>query len=225
MPQFAASSRPATSTLACVHPATLACRIRLSFIDGHVRAQLQTYSSSLSGSTKEKRARTLWTELEALYEKLKFPACRRRKKLTLKDIVKPGKAPDLDAKAAEVRGVCTLALEPLPAEFDGSQLVASGEKFISQYMALEKEAIFHDEEDTSTCRAKPNLHLLGHILDEAREGHNPQDTWNYRDETAAFQFQQLFYTRGGNPKPGHQTEKYLLKWAAERFFRFKEQPA
>ena len=108
-----------------------------------------------------------------------------------------------------------------------SQMVASGEKFISQYMALEKEAIFHDEKDTTTWRAKPKLHLLGHILDdEAREGHNRKDTWNYRDETVAFQFQQLLYKSGGNPKPGHQTEKVLLKWAAEeKFFSLKEQPA
>ena len=212
--------------------------------------------SKCEGSTKEKRAQTLWTEFKALYEKLNIPACRRLKNLTLKDIVKPGKAPDLDAKAAEVRDLCTLVLEQLAkskklhqgslhekavynvakhcasmynalaAEFDGSQMVASGEKFISQYMALEKEAIFHDEESTSTWRAKPKQHLLGHILDEAREGHNPNDTWKYRDETVAFQFQQLFYKRGGYPKPGHQTEKVLLKWAAEeKFFSLKEQPA
>ena len=210
--------------------------------------------STCEGSTKEKRAQTLWTELKALYGKLKLPACRRLKKLTLKDIVKSGKAPDLDAKAAEIRDFCTLVLEPLAkskklhqgslhekavynvakhcasmynalaAEFDGSQMVASAEKFISQYMALEKEAIFHDEEDTSTY--KPKLHLLGHILDDAREGHNPKDTWNYRDETVAFQFQQLFHKRGGYPKPGHQTEKVLLKRAAEeKFFSLKEQAA
>ena len=110
---------------------------------------------------------------------------------------------------------CASMYNALAAEFDGSQMVASGEKFISQYMALEKEAIVQDEEDTSTWRAKPKLHLLGHILGEAREGHNPKDTWNYRDETVAFQFQQLFYKRGGYPKPGPQTEKVLLKWAAE----------
>ena len=68
--------------------------------------------SKCEGSTKEKRAQTLWTELKAWYEKLKIPACRRLKRLTLKDIVKPGKAPDLDAKSAEVRDFCTLALEP-----------------------------------------------------------------------------------------------------------------
>ena len=89
-----------------------------------------------------------------------------------------------------------------------------------------EEASLDDEEDTSTWRAKPKLHLLGHILDEARGGHNPKDTWNYMDETVAFQFQQLFYTRGGNPKPGHQTEKVLFKWAAEeKLFSLKEQPA
>ena len=104
-----------------------------------------------------------------MYEKPKNPVCRRLKKLTLKDIVKPGKAPDLDAKAAEIRDFCTLVLEALAkskklhqgslhekavynvakhcasmynalaAEFDGSQMAASGEKFINQYMALEKK--------------------------------------------------------------------------------------
>ena len=34
--------------------------------------------SKYKGSTKEKRAQTLWTELKALYEKLKIPACRHR---------------------------------------------------------------------------------------------------------------------------------------------------
>ena len=76
--------------------------------------------------------------------------------------------------------------------FNSKQLVKSGEKFMSQYMALEQEALRVDPEDTLTWRAKPKLHYLAHILDEARKGHRHEDSWAYRDETEGFQFQKLF---------------------------------
>ena len=107
--------------------------------------------------------------------------------------------------------------------FNSKQLVKSGEKFMGQYMALEQEALHVDPEDTLTWRAKPKLHYLGHILDEARKGHHPKDSWAYRDETEGFQFQKLFYKRGGQPKPGYQVEKALLKSAhEEKFFCLKQ---
>ena len=199
------------------------------------------------GGNKDQRAQSLWASVQSLWQACDIPACRRLKKLTVKDIVKPGKAPDLDAKAAEVRYFCHDILEPLASSkklqegslhdkavynvakhctnmykhFEAArngQMVASGEKFLSQYLALEGEAIHLDPEDTKTWRAKPKLHLLGHLLDEARKGHNPKDSWNYRDETVGFQFQKLFYKRGGQPSPGHQAEKVLLKWAHEEPF-------
>ena len=56
-------------------------------------------------------------------------------------------------------------------------------------------------------------------LDEARKGHHP----NYRDEALGYDFQKLFFKRGGQPKPGHQAEKVLLRWAQEeKFFCLKQ---
>ena len=40
-------------------------------------------------------------------------------------------------------------------------------------------------------RAKPKSHLTSHILDLVALGHNPQDSWNYRDETRAGCVQKL----------------------------------
>ena len=59
-------------------------------------------------------------------------------------------------------------------DFDKKRLQKSGEKFMSQYMALEEEALHLDPEDSLTWRGKPKLHYLGHILDEARKGIHPK---------------------------------------------------
>ena len=188
---------------------------------GQVLAELQR---KCTGSNKKERAQALWKEIQTLYETDGIPACRRLKKLTVKDVQKPGKAAVLGAKAAEVRHFCTDILEPLAKSkklqegsmhdkavynvakhctdmfrhleiFNSRQLVKSGQKFISQYVALEQEALHVDPEETLTWRAKPEPHYLGHILDEARKGHQPKDSWAYRDETEGFQFQSFLQKR------------------------------
>ena len=127
---------------------------------------LQRFCKSVQGGTRTKRAQSLWASVQSLWQASDIPACRRLKKLTVKDIVKPGKAPDLDAKAAEVRYFCHDMWEPLASSkklqegslrdkamynvakhcanmckhFEAArngQMVASGEKFLSQYLALE----------------------------------------------------------------------------------------
>ncbi|CAE7730017.1 unnamed protein product [Symbiodinium sp. CCMP2592] len=200
----------------------------------------------------EKRAERLWEEVQSLYKAKGIPACRRLKKLTAKDIVKPGKAPELAAKAAETRYFCTDVLLPLVEskrlqegslhdqavynvakycaqmyqhmeDFDPKRLQKSGEKFMSQYMALEEEALHLDPEDSLTWRGKPKLRYLGHLLDEARKGIHPKDFWNYRDETEGYHFQKLWFRAGGVTTRGHQTEQVLLKWGHdEPFFSLKE---
>ena len=195
----------------------------------------------------EERAARLWEDIESLYKAKGIPACRRLKKLTAKDIVKPKKAPELSAKAAETRYFCTDILLPLVEskklqegslhdqavynvakycaqiyqhmeDFDSKRLQRSGEKFISQYMALEEEALHLDPDDSQRWHTKPKLHFLGHILDEARKGIHPKDFWNYRDETEGYGFQKLWFRAGGKTTRGHQTEKVLLKWAHEEPF-------
>ena len=203
----------------------------------------------------EKKAARLWEEIQSLYKAKGIPACRRLPKLTAKDIVKPGKAPELSAKAAETRYFCTNVLLPLVEskglqegslhdravynvarycaqmyghmeDFDSKKLQKAGEKFISQYLALEAEAQHLNPDDSQTWRAKPKLHLLGHLLDEARKGMHPKDFWNYRDETEGYTFQKLFFRQGGLKAAGVQTEKVLLRWAHEEpFFSLKEQLA
>ncbi|CAE7352389.1 unnamed protein product, partial [Symbiodinium sp. CCMP2456] len=107
--------------------------------------------------------------------------------------------------------------------FDSKKLPKTGEKFISQYMALEEEAVHLDPDDSLTWRVKPKLHYLGHLLDEVRtKDSHPKDFWNYRDETQGYQFQRLFLRLGGNARLGHQTEKVLLRWTHEEpFFSLK----
>ena len=195
----------------------------------------------------DSKARRLWEEIQSLYKAKAVPASRRLSKLTAKDICKPGKAPQLAAKAAECRYFCQDILLDLvdskglhmlgPHEravhnvarylarmyghmenFDSKKLQKYGEKFISQYMALEAEALH--EEDNLTWHSKPKIHFLGHILDEAREGMRPKDSWNYRDETEGYQFQKLWFRRGGRTT---KAEKVLLKWAHEQpFLSLKE---
>ena len=158
----------------------------------------------------------------------------------MKDIQKPGKAAMLDAKAAEVRHFCTDLFEPLAKSkklqegslrekavynvanhctdmykhletFDSRQLVTWRWK-VKLYTSTQRIAAHGGPSQSSTC--------LGTSF---RKGHRPKDSWAYRDETLGYDFQKLFFKRGGKPKPGHQAEKVLLRWAQEeKFFCLKQ---
>ena len=69
-------------------------------------ARLLSHDYIRRGKHKKERAQALWKEIESLYESNGIPACRRLKKLTVKDVQKPGKAAVLGANA-EVRHFCT----------------------------------------------------------------------------------------------------------------------
>ena len=97
-------------------------------------------------------------------------------------------------KAASTTEPCTTWLGTVPrcmGTWRSKKLQKTGEKFISQYLALEAEAQHLNPDDSQTWRAKPKLHVLGHLLDEARKGMHPKDFWNYRDETEGYTFQKL----------------------------------
>jgi hypothetical protein len=195
------------------------------------------------GSNQDERCANLWQHIQELYQEKGWPASRRLKKLTLKDIVKPKKPPELDCKAHEVRHFCPL-LECLckakclhegtphhkavykvakycshmynSLENDNLQeLVKAGRKFISQYMALEEAVCNWDENETKLWHSKPKFHLFAHILDLASDGNHPKDSWNYRDETMVGTVQSLSFRRGGKFQPGKATEKILLRWMAD----------
>ena len=198
-------------------------------------------------SNQEGRVALLWEHITKIYEASSWPGDKKITKLTLKDIKKPGKAAELDVKAAECRhfipileiltrenGLHTgtkrqLAIHNV-AKYCGrmylaletgnlANLASNGYKFISQYMALEQHAVSKDEDDTHTWRVRPKFHLLQHILDQACEGCHPKDIWNYRDETCAYTWQQLWFRRGGKPAgPGHDSEKVLLRWSNDTKF-------
>ena len=69
-----------------------------------------------------------------------------------------------------------------------------------------------DADDTKTWRVRPKFHLLHYVFDKAREGCHPKDVWNYRDETCAYAWQQLWFRRGGLPSgPGIESEKLLTR--------------
>ena len=211
-----------------------------AFTAGQVLKELAKHHA---GSTMDSRVEELWNSLEKIYKEKKVPAEKRLKKLTVLDISKAKKAPELDKKAAEVRYFCPhlvdLANEKSLHEgsihdkavqkaakycsltyvhmetFNAKELVKAGRKLISQYMALEQEALDHDEEDTKTWRLKPKFHLFSHLLDEVAAGNHPRNTWNYKDETFAGTMQKLYASKGGNAKPGKAAEKLLLKWMSE----------
>ena len=211
-----------------------------AFTSGQVLKELAKHHT---GSSMDSRVEELWKSLEKLYKEKKIPGEKRLKKLTVLDISKPKKAPELDKKAAEVRYFCPhlvdLANEKSLHEgsmhdravqkaakycsltyvhmehFHATELVKAGRKLISQYMALEQETMEQDEDDTKTWRLKPKFHLFSHLLDEVAAGNHPRNTWNYRDETFAGTMQKLYAAKGGNAKPGKAAEKLLLKWMSE----------
>ena len=152
-----------------------------------------------------------------MYESNGIPACKRLKKLTVKDTQKPGKTAALDAKAVEVRHCCTDILEPLAKSkklqegsmhdkavynvakhctdmfrhlqtFNRRQLVKSGQKFISQYMALEQEALHVDPEDTLTWRANPSSTILGVFLMKPERATTPKTIAPTGTKLKAFSF-------------------------------------
>lgn len=194
------------------------------------------------GNTQEERCYSLWQHIQELYTTQAWPREKRLRKLTVKDIVKPKKVPELDGKAHEVRHFCPLLESLCKAkgfhegtlhqravykvakycsqmyksleEANLNQLVKSGRKFISQYMALEEEATYIEPE-TRLWRCKPKCHYLAHLLDKVAQGSHPKDSWNYRDETFAGEIQTLFFRRGGKFQPGLASEKVLLKWMAD----------
>ena len=195
------------------------------------------------GNNADERCSSLWDHIQELYVAEAWPSDRRLKKLTMKDIVKPKKVPELDGKAHEVRHFCPL-LESLCkakgldegdlhqravyklAKYCSNmyecleqgnlpQLAKAGRKFISQYMALESETVARDEDETRLWRSKPKFHLHSHILDLVECGNHPKDTWNYKDETFAGCLQTLSFRRGGKFEPGMAAEKVLLRWMAD----------
>ena len=105
------------------------------------------------------------------------------------------------------------------------ELEKAGRKFVSQYMALEAEATSADESEVKLWRSKPKFHLTSHILDLVSLGHNPKDSWNYRDETFAGSMQKLSSRRGGKFEPGMAAEKLLLRWMADIPFLHLQQPS
>ena len=64
-----------------------------------------------------------------------------------------------------------------------------------QYLALESETMYKDEDAALTWRATPKLHLLEHIMDEVSLGAHPKDSSTYIDMKG--HIQALFYRRCG----------------------------
>ena len=191
---------------------------------------------------QEDRCKELWFHIQTIYEACSWPAEKKLPKLSLKDFKKPGKAAELDVKAAQCRHFVPIlpiltkdhnfhqgtrrqqaihhvanycAKMYLALENGQCQAIASnGYKFVSQYLALESHAVSKDADDAKTWRARPKLHLLQHILDEACKGLHPKDVWNYRDETFAGTIQKLWFRRAGStPGPSNEAEKLLLRWS------------
>ena len=82
---------------------------------------LKEFEGHCTGASKEERLNQLWGFIKDLYQKNSTDHDKRLWKLTPKDFVKSAKVPpELDAKAAQVKGLCPLlhqlALSILPGE-------------------------------------------------------------------------------------------------------------
>ena len=192
-------------------------------------------------STQEGRAELLWKHIQELYKASDWPKAKQLPKLTLKDFKKPKQAPELDVKAAQTRHFAPM-LEKLTQshgyhekslkhkaihnvakycgrmykslEAGSPEFVAKhGYKFITQYLALEEAIQEERPDDIQIWRARPKFHLLQHILDKACKGFNPKDSWNYRDETFAYEVQSLWFKGAGKAtSPGMRAFEFFLKW-------------
>jgi len=76
--------------------------------------------------------------------------------------------------------------------------------------ALEQEILLLNPEETKLWHCLPKAHLCGHISDLVKQGANPKDSWNYRDETFAHAIQKMSFRRGGKAKPIAET--VLTRW-------------
>lgn len=170
---------------------------------------------------KQEKASRLWAHIQTIYSELGVPASEQLPKLTLLDIVKPGKAPELDTKAATCRYFCrqgilstltsahnfdtgtslqkaihkvatfTTQVYQHMEAFNGRKLAKYGRALKSQYMALESHIQREDENDVCSWHAKPKWHLAEHIFDLAC-------------------VQQWALRRGGKRNASSEAEKTLL---------------
>ena len=206
---------------------------------------LKEFESHCAGSNKDERLNALWGFIKDLYQKNNTDHDKRLWKLTSKDFVKSSTVPpELDAKAAQVKGLCPLlhhlAQRLLPGEgtphqravkklaklcssmytslekADLAQLVRHGRLLKQQWMALETEAQAQD--DFVNFHSKPKWHFFDHLLDQVQEGLHPKSTWCYQDETFGHLLQGFGQRRGGKRNPSSHANKVLLAWMAEEEF-------
>ena len=193
------------------------------------------------GRNQGARVASMWEHIQSLYKAEGTPWEQRLPKLTLKDIHKPKNTPSLDCKAVHCRYFCKF-LQKLTASknfaskslhcqavhslakqiglvyqhleiFNADELAKAMEKAVKQYLALEQETLLLNPEETKLWHCLPKAHLCGHISDLVKQGANPKDSWNYRDETFAHAIQKMSF-RGGKAKPTADT--VLTRWMARQ---------
>ena len=96
----------------------------------------------------------------------------------------------------------------------GGELAKAMGKAVEQCLALEQETLLLNPEETKLWHCLPKAHLCGHISDLAKQGANPKDSWNYRDETFAHAIQKMSFRRGGKAKPTAET--VLTRWMSRQ---------
>ena len=194
------------------------------------------------GRNQGARVASMWEHIQSLYKAEGTPWEQRLPKLTLKDIHKPKNTPSLDCKAVRCRYFCKF-LQKLTASknfaskslhcqavhslakqiglvyhhleiFNADELAKAMEKAVKQYLALEQETLLLNPEETKLWHCLPKAHLCGHISDLVKQGANPKDSWNYRDETFAHAIQKMSFRRGGKAKPTADT--VLTRWMARQ---------
>ena len=94
--------------------------------------------------------------------------------------------------------------------FNADELAKAMGKAVKQFLALEQETLLINPEETKLWHCLPKAHLCGHISDLVKQGANPKDSWNYRDETSAHAIQKMSFRRGGKAKPTAET--VLTRW-------------
>ena len=213
-----------------------------SSIAGQCIHEFQKYCP---GRNKDLRTKELYKMIKSIYEKEGTAHSMRLQKLSVKDYQKAKKSPELEGKAAHIRGFCPylheLANSLLPAEGTAhDRAVAKLAKFCSnvyrslekadlprlercgrllkeQWMSLEKAAVSKDEH--LHYHSRPKWHLFDHILDDIKfTSMNPKDTWCYKDETYGYTLQQYFTARGGKNNCQISAQRVLMSWMVNQAF-------
>lgn len=195
----------------------------------------------LAGNNKDERLHTLWTRLQAFYDRVK-PPCRLDN-LTETMIRKDAKTkPKLNVKGGECRHIVPFAAE-LSKEFgtrnvhcatvanlfhclfqlavlisvepyDKPSAEELSRRFCVLYCVLAEEALAQGKD--KLWQPKPKLHLLQEMVEyQSQLWGSPRNFWCYRDESWCGFWARVAHKRGGAANAAATAERMLDRYRAK----------